>query len=392
MPRELECFEIQTGFPIACITITQASEIVLGGGGGSGRSGVKNKLAVYTISASTKTFEAVSSLVLSSDEDAPTCVAQHPKDKTLVASVNASKKKIEAGENNNCRLFELKKKSIRPGKSAASVASTNELDYQRCIDVDPHGKLVAGGSTNGTLAVMRYPQLTPAFPFVEASGEINDVSFNASGKWLAVATDSELRVVVSRDGSAVQSIEKPHTTSGVRANFRFARFGRAKGTLNAFHSTQKSPVELTNVLYTVLNTKSRKQAYVALWDTTTWKRLGTRPVCNSVITTMALSNNGKLLAFATASLQIVICDAHSLRVLMRIPGAHAFAITALAFTNDDCYLVSGSADESCHAYVIPDKWPTAFTTIAESIMANLQLVIMLLVLLLGITAALIMRS
>ncbi|KAJ1823112.1 hypothetical protein LPJ56_000448 [Coemansia sp. RSA 2599] len=390
MPNKLERLTSEVGFPIACIGITKDNEIVLGGGGGAGRSG-----AVFTIES--HNLKSANELVLSSDEDAPTCLAIHPTERALVSSINASKEAIKKGENKNSRVFELKKKGIKAGKSTMTVCSTSDFDYQRCVGFDPTGRLFAGGSTNGTLAVIQYPQLTPAFPFIEASGEINDVGFNYSGKWLAVATNDELKIVQAKTGKLVQTIDNPHTTSGAKAVFRFARFGQGKEPLKSFPQYQQQDaktdtgIEMKDVLYTVMNTKSRKQAYVALWDTRAWRRIATRPVCNSAITTFALSESGRLFAFATASLSIVVCDAHSLRVLLRIPAAHGFAITALAFDKEEEYLISGSADETCTVTRLPDRWPTAFDGVVEFTIANLQTIILLLVVVLAVLAALWMR-
>ncbi|KAJ2048203.1 hypothetical protein H4S04_003976 [Coemansia sp. S16] len=377
----------EVGFPISCIGVTLGNEVVLGGGGGPGRSGVKNKLAVYSIDSAGLELKKVSEAILSSEEDAPTCLAVHPNEKIVVSSINTCKDAIQKGNNSNCRVFELSKKSIKAtGKAAKTICSTSDYDYQKCIAIDALGKLVAGGSTDGTLAVVQYPSLRQAFPYVEAAGEVNDVDFNASGKWLAVVTDSELKVVSTKDGSLVQNIDGPHTASGQPAVFRFAKFGAGN------KSKLKSGTELKNVLYTVLNTKSRKLAYIAMWDTKKWSRIATRPVCQSAITTFALSPSGKLLAVATASLQIAICDAHTLKVLMRIPAAHSFAITALAFDRDDKHLISGSADETCQVLKLPETWPNAFDNVADLVMANLQAVIITIVLLIAILVALLVRG
>ncbi|KAI8324305.1 WD40 repeat-like protein [Martensiomyces pterosporus] len=391
MPAKLERFTYEVGFPVGCIGITAGNEIVLGGGGGPGRSGVKNKLALYSVDSKKRTLKSISEVVLSSDEDAPTCLAIHPKDKVLVSSVNVDKKRIESGENSNCRVFKLLKKSIQKEKATKTICSTSDLDYQKTIAFDPAGKLIANGSTDGTLAVVQYPSLRPAFPFIEAADEVNDLDFNSAGKWLAVATDRELKVIATKSGEEVQTIDKPHTTSGESAVFRFSRFGRGKGKLGAFRQQTGAGVELQDVLYTVLNTRSRKQAYIALWDTSKWTKIATRPVCRSAITTFALSSSGKLLAFATASLQIAICDAHTLEMLMCIPAAHSFAITALAFDKDDRFLVSGSADESCQVFELPEQWPTALDGIVDLARDNLQVLAVLVVLLLAILVGVVTR-
>ncbi|KAJ1995248.1 hypothetical protein GGI25_002262 [Coemansia spiralis] len=384
MTSKLVRFTEHVGFPVSCIGVTQGNEIVLGGGGGAGRSGT-----VYSVDSKKRKLEKTNELELSSDEDAPTCLTMHPKEKVLASSINTSKEQIEKGQNKNCRVFTLTRRAVKPGKTANTICSKSDFDYQKCIAFDPTGKLLAGGATDGTLAVVQYPSLRPEFPFLDATEEINDVCFNTSAQWLAVATDDELKILSTKAGSLVQTIDNPHTMSGKHAVFRFARFGPEKGTLKSAGSAK---IELKNVLYTVLNTKSRKQAYITIWDTRNWKRLVTRPVCDSAITTFALSKDGALLAFATASLQIGICDAHSLRILARIQAAHSFAITSLSFDNQAKYLVSGSADETCQIIEIPDKWPTAIEGVVDLVRENLQIIIMLLVLLLAIIFAWLARS
>ncbi|KAJ1789068.1 hypothetical protein LPJ59_005416 [Coemansia sp. RSA 2399] len=383
MTNTLERFTENVGFPIGCIGVTRDNEIVLGGGGGTGRSGVRNKLVLK--------LKRSHELELSSEEDAPTCLAVNPKGKTIVSSINMSDDTIRKGANKNCRVFTVTKKAISEGKAANTICSTSDYDYQKSIAFDAAGKLVASGSTDGTLAVLQYPSLHPAFPFVEAASEINDVCFNSQGKWLAVATNDELKILAAKTGALVQTIDNPHTSSGQSAVFRFARFGSENGALRLSNSSSRR-TKLKDALYTVLNTKSRKQAYIAVWNTASWKRMATRPVCNSAITTFAMSSNGALLAFATASLQIGICDAHSLRVLARIQNAHAFAITSLAFDNSGKFLVSGSADETCQVIRIPTKWPTALDSLSVVFHDNIQTIIMVFVLLVAIALSFSLRS
>ncbi|KAI9473034.1 quinon protein alcohol dehydrogenase-like superfamily [Coemansia mojavensis] len=360
----------KVGFPVACIGITPSNQVVLGGGGGPGRSGVQNKLAVYSIGDAG--LQQQSELVLKSDEDAPTCLAVHPKEGALVASINGTSSDIQAGSSRNLRVFALAKGRIRAGKATKTICSSDQMDYQKCIRFSSAGSMVAGGATDGTLSVVKYPSLKPVSAFVGAADEINDVDFGEQDRWLAAATDAEIKVLLVADSSTVKSIRDPRTASGERAVFRFARFGTGKA----------------DVLFTVLNTRSRKSCYVVQWDTKTWARIGTRRVAHSAATTFAMSHGGDLLAVATASLQICVCDARTLKVLLRIPAAHSFAITALAFDKDDRRLVSASADETCQAIVLPEAWPTAVDRLAGYARDHSQLLAVLLAALLAVLVAL----
>ncbi|KAJ2659616.1 hypothetical protein IW148_004145 [Coemansia sp. RSA 1199] len=372
MPIPANRYTVNVGFPVGCIGVTHANKIVLGGGGGPSRSGVQNKLSIYSIDDSTSTLNLNAELVLSSDEDAPTCLAMHPKDKLFVCSINTSMAEIKQGKNQNCRLFSYTKTKITMGKQAKCMGSTRDVDYQKCIAMSASGKLVVGGATDGTLSVVRVPTLKPVFPFIDARDEINDVGFSNDDKWLVAATDSELRVLSTTDAELVRRIDDPRISGGERAVFRFARFGQ------------------TNTLYTVLNTRARNCAYIVVWDTNKWVRTATRRVSSSPITTFALGPHG-LLAFATASLHVVVCDAKSLRVLMRVPAAHSFAITALAFDRDGKHLVSASADQTCQVYVLPDVWPTPLQTAVAVVRGHAQVIAIVFVLVLAILLALVLR-
>ncbi|KAJ2709595.1 hypothetical protein H4R19_004172 [Coemansia spiralis] len=391
MNAGLERYTLAAGFPIACIGVGPSGEVVLGGGGGPGRSGVQNKLGVYAIDDKKKELRPVCESVLSSDEDAPTCLAMHPTERALVCSANRSAQQIAKGDNSNWRLFTLGKRTVKPGATAKSICSASDTDYQRCIAFSPSGALLAGGSTDGTLVVAHYPSLRPAFPFVDAVDEINDVSFDASGACLAAATDTELRILSAKDASLIKAIDDPHTAAGTRAVFRFARFSPPAAAAAAKEGA-KAAAGPTGVLYTVLNARTRKGAYIVKWDPASWTRTATRYAGSSPITAFALSRSGDLLAFATASLHLVICDARSLRVLERIRAAHGFAITALAFGAGDRHLISGSADESCHVYVLPAVWPTPMSRTLALARAHASAIAVVLVVLLAILLALLMRG
>ncbi|KAJ2250572.1 hypothetical protein GGH97_000630 [Coemansia sp. RSA 475] len=371
MPNPAHRYTVNVGFPVGCIGVTHENKIVLGGGGGPGRSGVQNKLSIYSLDDSSASLNLNAELVLSSDEDAPTCLAMHPKDKTFVCSINASAAEIKQGKNQNCRMFSYTKTKITKTKQAPSVGSTSDVDYQKCIAMSESGKMVVGGATDGTLSVVHVPALRPVFPFIDARSEINDVGFSNDEKWLVAATDSELRVLSTTNAELVRRIDDPRISGGERAVFRFARFGQ------------------TNTLYTVLNTRARNGAYIVVWSTE-WVRSAMRRVSSSPITTFALGPRG-LLAFATASLHVVVCDAKTLRVLLRVPAAHSFAITALAFDRDGKHLVSASADQTCQVYVLPDTWPTPLQTAVAVGRDYAQVIAIVLVLVLAVVLALVLR-
>ncbi|KAH8794652.1 hypothetical protein BGZ57DRAFT_316591 [Hyaloscypha finlandica] len=106
-----------------------ANRLVVGGGGGAGRSGVGNKITVLDTSKSTELIE-VSEADLSKDEDNVTSLAvgQRKGRATLVyAGVNSSPQDVERGKNTHFRVFGIepaggaKGKGKGKGKSGPAV-------------------------------------------------------------------------------------------------------------------------------------------------------------------------------------------------------------------------------------------------------------------------------
>ena len=76
---------VAAGFPVYSLAFTRigiskdsaAERLILGGGGGSSKSGVRNKLCMYAVRDST--LELLCDFPLAEDEDAPMCLATHPQ-------------------------------------------------------------------------------------------------------------------------------------------------------------------------------------------------------------------------------------------------------------------------------------------------------------------------
>lgn len=113
-------------FPIYSCAFVAPQDVVLGGGGGQSRSGIKNKLVSTCIvrnvvSGSNSTFRQrlyhvesdkvinlLDELELEKGEDAPMSMAAHLGDSRLVCGINSSEEYLLHGENQNCRLFGIK--------------------------------------------------------------------------------------------------------------------------------------------------------------------------------------------------------------------------------------------------------------------------------------------
>ncbi|CAG8513437.1 7064_t:CDS:10 [Rhizophagus irregularis] len=164
MSRTIEKFSTKVDFPVYCTGFTPSGDILLGGGGGSGNTGVKNKLALFKLKIPEKTIEKLTETILSGEEDRPTCIAFHNEENIFSCGINSSEEKIIIGENNNCRIFKYSNEKIELVKTIQTMTSTNVDDYQKVTAFSQDGKLLATGGTDSKLTVLNYPSLRVAFP------------------------------------------------------------------------------------------------------------------------------------------------------------------------------------------------------------------------------------
>ncbi|PVZ98696.1 hypothetical protein BB558_005299 [Smittium angustum] len=348
MPSEISRIATNIGFPISCIAITENDEIIIGGGGGPGRSGVKNKIIIGKINPEKLKLSIKAEHEFGNDEDAPTCIALHPRERNLVAGVNCKRDEILNGENKSVRVFEIQKKKFIQKNSVKINDSIKIEDYLKFIVFDKKGSFLCCGSSDGTFSCLNFPSLTKRIPTQKANQEVVGADINLNSKLIAIVTASELRVINSNTGDLVQTVSDPHVASGEGAMFRALKFGNTRKT--------------SHLLYTVLNMKSRKGAYIAVWNMDTWKRTITKQVSKSPVTSFCISFDKNLVAVANSTNEIIILDLSTLKIVLSIPNAHTFAITSLSFNKSSNYLVSGSADETYGICIVPD--PTSRTLIS----------------------------
>ncbi|OLY83675.1 SEC12-like protein 2, partial [Smittium mucronatum] len=257
------------GFPVSCIDVSSNNDLYIGGGGGPNRSGIKNKIIVVKINEDLKDFTLISQLEFGNDEDAPTCLSLHPKARSFFFSF----------------LFFILLTQPPPSPS---------FFFLKFITFDPKGFVLCSGSSDGTLSVLNYPSLKPRFPNLKASQDLLSADFSYNSKLLAVVTKLELLVINSNNGTKVQIINEPKTSSGENVVFRSLKFGNSPRTQNR--------------LYTALNSIKKKDSYITVWNTKEWSKVKTKFISNSPITCLCQSFDGDLLAVATANMEIIVMD------------------------------------------------------------------------------------
>ncbi|PFH52522.1 hypothetical protein AMATHDRAFT_74010 [Amanita thiersii Skay4041] len=364
-------------FPVYSAAFISPNHFVLGGGGGASKTGIKNKLRLYSVD-NERSISMVNELELEVGEDVPMSMAADTETKTIVCGVNSALEKLEKGENQNCRAFVVKDNKLQLQKSQGTLDPSDLEDYQKVTVISPdRTKLAVAGSH--TLSVLSFPSLTPIAGPITSEKEIYDVTFSPSSHHLVIATTQNLLVyILQEEGSnkdfsleLSQTIRIPESLSTVGdCTFRAARF----------HPQEKS-------LYTVVNavsSRSRKaksvsrQAYICKWDTNSWVMDKNKKASDRGLTCFDISACGRFLALGSSDLSISILDSNTLAPLISILKAHEFPPTTIKFNPTSTLLLTGSADNSIRIVSIPlaiesSSWGVMFLVIVAFVILLLAI-------------------
>ncbi|KAF9469044.1 WD40-repeat-containing domain protein [Collybia nuda] len=364
-------------FPVYSSSFLSPNELVLGGGGGASRSGIKNKLRLYNV-GTTLSLELIDELELEKGEDAPMSMAAHTKTNTLVCGINSTEERLLKGENENCRIFSVKEHKLGFVSAQGTLPSGDLDDYQKVTVLSSDGTLlaVAGGHD---LSLLSYPSLTPIASPIHTGNEIYDTTFSRTT--LVIATTLNL---------LVYALPLPPTASQTPSPTKGKGKGKGKKTTSVI---QQSPLALKllhtveipasigggaegtfraaryhpsdgKFMYTVINTSSprtrktktpSRQAFVCRWNTESWTVDKVRKVGDRGLTCFDVSEDGRFLGFGSSDLTIGLLDANTLSPLVTILKAHEFPPTTIAFNPTSSLLVSGSADNSVRVVSVPQS-------------------------------------
>ena len=261
-------FAVEAHIPVYAVDFVSDDVIVYSGGGGAGRSGVTNAIIAAQLFLDKRDMVQLHEHKLSRDEDAPMTMHINRQRNQLAVGINSTADKLKAGENDHLRIFDwtleapddkdagkekekekekektvFSKFTIQPSRADRSLNITNPEHYQKVTTFSPNGRLLATASTDGQLALQRFPALTHVWKTVEdfSSDEIYDADFSHSDSHVAFTSSSKLFVYSTTpseqsdaDGEGtpqvIQTIKNPALGGKGPCTFRAARFGRGEAS------------------------------------------------------------------------------------------------------------------------------------------------------------------
>ncbi|KAK9894982.1 WD40 repeat-like protein [Cystobasidium minutum MCA 4210] len=388
MSRQNSHFHVGVDFPVYALAWLDDDRVAVTGGGGAGRSGIKNSLSVYKVNGSSQTCDRVQELDLARDEDASSTIAVNPKKKEIVLGINSNADTMSKGTNNNVRLFSYSDDALKQEKSASTIDTKDTEIYQKVTAYSPDGSMIAVGSSQSQLSILSASTLERILPDLSFDkDEMFDADFSSDSKMFLGASEHKINVwPVSESSSAtdsppepIQVIQQPVLSKSLKCTFRAARFGRGDNASRLFTVVNALPSGSAAGSASRRN-KGERKAFISVWDVDTWKLIRTRTVAKKPVTSFDVSPDGKLLALGGSDLSITIFDAETVQPLLSVLKAHDFPSTCLRFSPDSKLLISGSADNTLRI-VLADQasHPTRYRGLQAALLTLIVLLIAILI-------------
>ncbi|KAL3172715.1 hypothetical protein MRX96_012763 [Rhipicephalus microplus] len=251
--------------------------------------------------------------------------------------------------------------SIRPDTSFRTDFSTKQEPFQKVVRFAPETEVLFTGGADGFLRAWKYPQYKLIYKVQAHEDELDD---------LCISPDENKVVTVSRDGhgyvwdalNGKQVCELtfvPPGNSSERYIFRACRFGIVEG--------DKSNYRLFTISNPLVRKKPASRCYLTKWDLRRQAPEKTQPMGTDVLSSLAVSEDGRFLGVGHLSGAVEVYIAFSLQRLYRAEHAHNIFVTGLEFLkscdetrrlagNYDASLISISVDNHIVAHHIP--YPT----------------------------------
>ncbi|KAL3281834.1 hypothetical protein HHI36_005034 [Cryptolaemus montrouzieri] len=357
----------RVNFPLYTVQMLTNRHVIVGGGGGSSKTGVANGFEIFEISHNGKNFLAEE---VTRHETGPIVVMNFSTYK------NAKRTYIVAGQENHCQLYnvdsvittedsienigsENNQNDLRERKPKAKLKTDNnknskklkfiikpsdsvQSDFNglepllRVIRVHPSGQLLVTGGTDCQVRVWKFPSLQPAAVLKGHSKEIDDMDFS---------TFNNLLVTVAKDGLCIiwdclkaKEISKLKWSQpeGSKYLYKRCRFGVIEGEKACAVYTLANPTGLAK----------KQKSYLQKWLPESGELLRMSNFDES-LSALAVRNDGRFVAVGSMfSGSVSIHASFSLQKVLNIPGAHSMFVTGLEFlpVSDNIHTVTSNAE------------------------------------------------
>ncbi|XP_050309164.1 prolactin regulatory element-binding protein [Anthonomus grandis grandis] len=357
--RNVDDVLARINFPLFTLQMLTNRHVLVGGGGGSSKTGVANGFEIFELSHDGKKFHVEE---VTRHETGPNVVMNCAVSKT----VDGKHTYLVAGQESHCQLYKVNtelvtlengnietighnhsddKSELRERKPKAkqkndakktvkkrlkfvlSPSESVQTDFNgteplcRVLRIHPNGKIMATGGTDGDVRIWKFPNLQPLAKLKGHSKEIDDIDFSTFGNYL---------ITVAKDGLAilwdcVKGTEIKRLT-----------WQQPKGSKYLYKRCRFAPIEKEHksALYMLTNptgVAKKQKSYLQQWfpEHGVIKRSAE---FDESVSALAVRDDGRFVAVGTMfSGSVAIYASFSLQRILNIPGAHSMFVTGLEF-------------------------------------------------------------
>ncbi|KAI5353268.1 PREDICTED: SEC12 [Prunus dulcis] len=305
------------------------NHVVLAGGGGEGRSGVPNAILVAQFDPASVSLSHQPVAKLDTGSDLPYRMAVHPGGDGLICSFP-----------NSCRWFEWDEESGEDPKlglkqSDRVLDQLVDVGQQLALAFNKEGSVLAAGGEDGKLRVFKWPGMEIILNEAPAHTTVKQLDFSPDGKFLVSLGSSGPGRVWDITSSTVAASLPPEKDE-------------------VFCACRFSLISDGNYILYIAD----KSGSIVTWNTTTWKRIGSKTIARDIICAFDVSADGKLLACGTTQGDLVIVNSTRMQIQKVVKKAHLGFVTALSFSRDSRALASASLDSSARVSTLEDEKKT----------------------------------
>ncbi|KAJ7942996.1 SEC12-like protein 2 [Quillaja saponaria] len=304
--------------------------IAFSGGGGEGRSGIRNVIALGIFDLLSNTLSDQPVAKLETGSDLPYRMAVHPGGDGIICAMPNSCRWFEWDGNIREQVHELGLKT-----SDKVLTDLENVGQQLALTFNNDGSVLAVGGEDGHLRVFKWPSMEIVLNEANAHTTVKDLDFSSDGRFLvSLGSGGPCRVWDMASSAVLASLSKEKDE-----NFSSCRFSQTD--------------DKTQVLYIAAVTG--KGGSILTWNTNTWMRMSSKPIVRDPISTFNVSVDGKFLACGTIQGDIMILSSTNMHIQSMVRKAHLGIVTSLRFSDDSRALASVSMDGSERVTLIEDK-------------------------------------